>query len=83
MSCRVLVVDVNASEGSRTSRIALAAERLEGVEQVDFDSQQSHPGLATGEAEFLGPVARTTAGTVQLVYPERLPGWRTDTHGER
>ncbi len=42
------------------------------IERIDFGAAGGHPGFATQTGRFLGPVARTARGQVQLVRPQEL-----------
>jgi chemotaxis signal transduction protein len=72
MACRILVVRARPPE---ETLVGLAIEQLIGVEPLDFTAAAAHPGLSAAKADYLGPVAWTEQTAVQLVYPERLPGW--------
>lgn len=52
--------------------IGLWVESVLEVDRIDFGVPGSHPGFATEAGRFLGPVARTRWGQVQLVKPEEI-----------
>lgn len=69
MSSRILVLQVDSIEGDGQRRLGLLVERVLGTERLEFaEAAGPSPGL-----DFLGPVAMTAAGTVQLMAPARLP----------
>lgn len=61
---RVLIVRMSAG------LIGLLVDTVRSVERGQ--TEQGHPGFASEETPFLGPIVRTADGTVQLVTPERL-----------
>jgi chemotaxis-related protein WspB len=72
MACRILVVRIQSEE---PTLVGLAVEQLIGVQRLDFDAATAHPGLSAAKADYLGPVVWSEQTAVELVYPERLPGW--------
>jgi chemotaxis-related protein WspB len=68
-SSRILVVRPGADDSNDTGRVGLLVERVLGTERLTFDELAA----PTTEFDFLGPVARTGGGTVQLMLPARLP----------
>ena len=72
MACRILVTRVRPPD---ETLLGLAVEQLIGIERLDFSAAAAHPGLPTAKADYLGPVTWAEKTAVQLVYPERLPGW--------
>lgn len=68
---RVLVLRLKAEDENRQA-VGLLVGQILGVDEVDFDDPSAYPGLRIPEAEYLGPVACTEAGTVQLLDPTKL-----------
>lgn len=64
---RVIVVRVDGDWS-----VGLWVESVLELERVDFDAPGGHPGFATEAGRFLGPVAQTPWGQVQLVEPRGL-----------
>ncbi len=69
---RVLVLRVAAGETPLDWPAGLWVESVLELEHIDFESAGAHPGFATDDARFLGPVAQTRFGLVQLVRPAEL-----------
>jgi chemotaxis-related protein WspB len=71
MHSRVLVLRLceNAQDGES---VGLLVEQVIGVDNIDFDDDAAHPGLRLPDAEYLGPIASTKGGMVQLVAPDRM-----------
>ena len=69
---RVLVLRVGAGESPVDWHVGLWVERVLELEHIDFEAAGGHPGLATDAARFLGPIAQTRFGQVQLVKPAEL-----------
>lgn len=67
-SSRILVVRLPGE----TSLVGLLAEALEAVTRHEFDGPSARPGPGIAEAPFLGPMALTGEGTIQLVLPDEL-----------
>lgn len=72
-SSRIVVLQVNAEGTEGRGRVGLLVEHVVGTETLDFDREAAGPGFGLSQVEFLGPVARTPGGTVQLIVPARLP----------
>ena len=70
-SSRILVVHL-AGETDNGELVGLLAESLEAVERHEFDGASARPGLGIPEAPFLGAMALTDRGTIQLVLLEEL-----------
>lgn len=64
---RIILIDYPVDGGSRT--IGLLAEHVAGVETID---EASLAGSGVASAPFLGRVASSNAGMLQLVEPEGL-----------
>jgi chemotaxis signal transduction protein len=79
MASRILVVQTDRREQGESKLVGLLVEELFGSQDLDFTDRSGHPGLSPDEIEFLGPVALTEAGTVQLTDPSRIviPGWNS------
>ena len=71
-SCRILVVQVPDSRTAQDSLIGLLFEQLLGIEDLDFQHDSGHTGVDTPGVDFLGSVALTEFGSVQLVDPCKL-----------
>ena len=71
---RIIVTELGGELGAELvgDRLALLVESLESVEHCDFADADAHPGLTLPDARYLGPVAPTTNGTLQLVDVHRL-----------
>lgn len=69
---RIIVTELGADLAGE--RLALLAESLEYVEHCDFADAEAHPGLTLPDARYLGPIALTTDGALQLVEVHRLLG---------
>jgi chemotaxis-related protein WspB len=69
---RVLVLRVGAGGAPVDWPVGLWVEAVLGLERIDFGSDGGHPGFATEAGRFLGPVAPTRWGQVQLVKPVEL-----------
>ncbi len=69
---RVLVLRVSAGEAPVGWHVGLWVESILELEHVDFEAAGVHPGFATDAARFLGPIAQTRFGQVQLVEPAEL-----------
>jgi chemotaxis-related protein WspB len=79
---RVLVVRVSSHHGDSTIDwpVGLWVENVLELERIDFtgastgagDVANRHPGFATDAGRFLGPVAQTEWGQVQLVNPAEI-----------
>lgn len=52
--------------------VGLWVERVLDLDRVDFAAPDGHPGFETEAARFLGPVAVTRWGQVQLVHTAEL-----------
>jgi len=69
---RVLVVRVGTVNAPVDWLVGLWVESVLEIERVDFESAGGHPGFGTDVRRFLGPVAQTRLGQVQLVRSEEL-----------
>ena len=72
MANRVIVVRVAAGAATVEWPVGLWVESVLEVERTDFDAAGGHPGLASDATRFLGPVARSRWGQVQLVNPAEI-----------
>jgi chemotaxis-related protein WspB len=73
MSSRILVIRVGDETDESSERVGLIVEHVLGAERLDFEDATAHPPAPAAGIEFLGPVALTPSGTVQLTVPARLP----------
>ncbi len=73
MSSRILVMQVDEIEAQPPYRLGLVVEHVLGVETLEFDERAAHPKPASPALAFLGAVALTNGGTVQLTIPHRFP----------
>ena len=69
---RVLVLRVGAGVAPVDWPVGLWVESVLELERIDFDAEGAHPGFASDAGRFLGPVAPTRFGQVQLVKPAEL-----------
>lgn len=69
---RVIVVRVHAEGKDIHWRVGLWVHSVLEIDHIEFESAGGHPGLATEQGRFLGPVAQTRWGLVQLVKPEEI-----------
>ena len=72
MANRVIVVSVGTDTTPIDWRVGLWVESVLEVERLDFDSAGGHPGFAADSGRFLGPVAQTRWGQVQLMKPAEI-----------
>jgi chemotaxis signal transduction protein len=72
MANRVLVLRALAPRSAHDWPVGLWVESVLGLERIDFGAAGSHPGFATDRGRFLGPIAETPWGQVQLVQPADL-----------
>ncbi len=74
MANRVLIVRVGTGRGGPGIAwpAGLWVESVLEIDRVDFTAAGGHPGLATEGGRFLGAVAQTRWGQVQLVEPQEL-----------
>ena len=72
MTNRVLVVRRAIGPASVDWPVGLWVESVMDLERLDFEATGNHPGFATEPGRFLGPVAQTRWGQVQLVNPGEL-----------
>jgi chemotaxis signal transduction protein len=70
MTARILVIDISPADGAETVRFGLLVETLLGNEDVAFEDSSSYEGGALSQNEWLGPVARASTGTIQLLRTE-------------
>jgi chemotaxis-related protein WspB len=74
MTARILVVRTDGSaKGDDENQAGILVERVLGSEQVDFEDRSGHASVHASEARFLGPVALTPDGTVQLIDSSGIP----------
>ncbi len=67
MANRVLVVRVTGDTATVGWPVGLWVENVLEIERTNFEAAGGHPGFATDAARFLGPLAQTRWGQVQLV----------------
>lgn len=72
MSNRVLVIRVCGDHAVHDWPVGLWVEHVLGLDRIDFDTAGTHPGLSTEKGRFLGPVAQTPWGQVQLIRPDEM-----------
>ncbi|GMV27334.1 MAG: hypothetical protein AMXMBFR58_33650 [Phycisphaerae bacterium] len=72
MANRVLVVRCSPGPDHVPWTAGLWVHSILEIDRIDFDQPGSHPGLATGAGRFLGAIAQTRWGQVQLVEPREL-----------
>ncbi len=72
MANRVLVVHAGTELAPVNWHAGLWVESVLEVERLDFGNASGHPGFATDAGRFLGPVAQTRWGQVQLVTPHEI-----------
>ncbi len=72
MANRVIVVRVTAGTAPVEWPVGLWVESVLEIERTDFEAAGGHPGFATDSTRFLGPVAQTRWGPVQLVEPAEI-----------
>lgn len=72
MANRVLVVRRSLGSSSDNWTVGLWVQCVLELERLEFESPGIHPGFATEAGRFLGPVASTRWGLVQLVKPAEL-----------
>ncbi|MCC6677744.1 MAG: chemotaxis protein CheW [Phycisphaerales bacterium] len=69
---RVIVVRIHAAGKPVDWPVGLWVESVLEIERIEFAAAGGHPGFATEAGRFLGPVARTRWGQVQLVTPDEI-----------
>lgn len=69
---RVLVVRVAPTGVGPTWPVGLWVSSILELDHIDFEAPHTHPGFDTQAARFLGPIASTRWGLVQLVNPAEL-----------
>lgn len=72
LSNRVLVVKMQSPGIAIEWPLGIWVESVMEVERLDSDSKGGHPGLATDQSRFLGPVIPTRWGQVQFVNPSEF-----------
>ncbi len=72
MMNRVLVLRVPGEGSPSPWLVGLWVECVLDLDRIDFRAADHHPGFATEECRFLGPVTNTRWGLVQLVEPRAL-----------
>ena len=73
MSSRIIVTRVGAEVDGNGELVGLIVEHVLGSETLDFDGETAPLPAPPSRIDFLGPVALTPSGTVQLTIPARLP----------
>lgn len=69
---RVLIVRCARADKTGEWPVGLWVDCVLELERIDFDASGSHPGFDTGAGRFLGPIAQTAMGQVQLVKPAEI-----------
>ena len=69
---RVIVVRVRSAGVRMEWPVGLWVESVMEIERIEFGGAGGHPGFATERGRFLGPVAQTRWGQVQLVKPGEI-----------
>lgn len=73
MSSRIVVVRTDHADTEGSGWKGMLVEELLGSTDIDFaDAEAVHPGATTDATRFLGPVALTSRGTIQLAEPSRI-----------
>jgi chemotaxis-related protein WspB len=72
---RILVIQTGQSgkDDAGQRPVGLLVQRVLGSEDLDFQDDSGHPGLPASGVPFLGPVALTPHGTIQLTEPALFP----------
>jgi chemotaxis signal transduction protein len=83
MSSRILVVETEQGEPSSKRWVALLVQSVLDCEDIDFQASSGHASVGSGGMEFLGPVALTDAGTVQLIEAGRVAAMLETTSDTR
>lgn len=69
---RVIVIRVPRGDTAVEWHVGLWVETVLELDRIDFEAQGGHPGFATEAGRFLGPIAQTQWGQVQLIKPREL-----------
>ncbi len=72
MASRILIVETGRGEQVGERFVGLLVQSVLGSENLDFTARSGHSGMATPGMDFLGPVALTDVGAVQLIEPEQI-----------
>jgi chemotaxis-related protein WspB len=72
MSNRVVAIRVPAAGDVPEWRMGLWVESVLELERIEFTGSGTHPGFTTEDVRFLGPIAPTRFGLVQLVKAHEL-----------
>lgn len=75
MANRVIVTRVSNALSSTSASpwpVAIWVDSVLEIDRVDFDASGGHPGFGGDGARFLGPIAQTRWGTVQLIRSDEL-----------
>lgn len=72
MANRVLVLRLRSTAAPVEWPVGLWVESVLEIDRIEFADASSHPGFSTEAGRFLGPVATTRWGVVQLVHPDEL-----------
>lgn len=72
MANRVLVLSIASADSAVQWPVGLWVENVLEIDRIDFESEGGHPGFATTTGKFLGPIAQTRWGQVQLIHPEEI-----------
>jgi chemotaxis signal transduction protein len=74
MASRILMIETGRSENTAEGLLGLLVQSVLGSENLDFTAQPEYPGLARPAMDFLGPMALTDVGAVQLIDPRGIVG---------
>ncbi len=69
---RIIVIRATAAGTPIDWLVGLWVENVMEIERIEFAAAGTHPGFATDQGRFLGSVAQTRWGQVQLVKPDEI-----------
>lgn len=72
MANRILVLRIASADAPVQWPVGLWVQSVLEIDRVDFEQAGSHPGFAIEAVRFLGSVAQTRWGQVQLVKPAEI-----------
>jgi chemotaxis-related protein WspB len=73
MSSRILVILTSDDPALPREVVGLIVESVLGCDNLDFEEQKNHQLATDSGLNFLGPLAQTPRGMVQLTVPIRFP----------
>lgn len=73
MSSRIIVIRTGEGETKNPELGGFLVEHVLGAERLEFEESMDESATYPSGIPFLGPVALTNSGTVQLMLPSRLP----------